>query len=463
MSTESDYLRALKATLGPKGWSQDPDILAPHLTEWRDKYFGHTPILLLPQTTAQVSEAVKICSQHGVPIMAQGGNTGLVGGNTPQGEVLLSTRRLKAVRAVNPAANMMIAEAGVTLEVAQQAAQTAGRKFPLNLASQGSCTIGGVISTNAGGVHVIKYGTTKALVTGVEAVLADGRIYNGLSGLKKDNTGYDLSRLFIGAEGTLGIVTAASLKLFERPQTVVRVCAGFNAIKEAMSLLARCQSPALAMFEIMPRIGVQAVIEYFAGHQDPFSAPYPWYGILDFEIYDGQSDDFITALINRAIDDGLVRDAVIAQSGAQAKALLGLRENMSAAQKHLGASIKHDISIPVDQVANFISRADAAALALIPHARPVAFGHLGDGNIHYNVTSPIGADSDVFLAHWDALQSVVHDIVDSLGGSISAEHGIGIMKKQELAARADPVKMALLRSVKSALDPDNIMNPRVLI
>ena len=458
-------ISALKSALDEKSWSEDPDRLEPHLTEWRDKYFGESPLLLMPATTAQVSEAVKICSHHGVAIMPQGGNTGLVGGNTPQGEILLSTKRLNTIRSVSAADNLMIAEAGATLLAVQEAADQAARKFPLSLASEGTCTIGGNLSTNAGGVHVVKYGTAKDQVMGIEAVLPDGSIYNGLTALKKDNTGYDLSRLFLGAEGTLGVITAAALRLRAKPVNVQRAMIGVKSVSDALRLLELCQSPALSMFEIVPRLGIKLVIDHIPNQRDPFSDPQDWYVLIDWEFYGGQDDGsaHVEDLLTRAHSRGLISDAVLAQNKAQAAQLLALREHMSAAQKFNGGSIKMDVSVPVSALPEFFARADKACAALIAGCRPVGFGHLGDGNIHYNVAQPVGMDKQAYLDRWDDLTAVVHDIVCNLGGSISAEHGIGIMKKEELAARGDPVKLAMMRSLKQTLDPKGIMNPRVLI
>lgn len=459
---------ALKAALPAKAWTQDADIIAPHLTEWRDKYFGTTPILLTPGSTAEVATAVKICARHGLSIVPQGGNTGLVGGQTPQGEVLLSLKHMTTIREVNPVADAITVEAGATLHAVQEAALAANRKFPLTLSSEGSCTVGGVLSTNAGGNHVLKYGTTKDLVFGVEAVLADGQIYNGLTSLRKDNTGYDLSRLFLGAEGTLGIITAATLKLYPQPGHVSRVMMAVGAVEDAVALLTQLRGPALAMFEVMPRIGFAAVTENFEAARDPFTAAHPWYVLADFEVEsETAGDTLIMPRLETAMKTGLVRDAVLAQSDTQFRALGSIREHMSAGQKFLGGSIKQDITIPIDQIATFFTRADATVARIVPGCRPVGFGHFGDGNIHYNIAQPdspdLAGNRAAFLAHWDDISEAVFDIVDSLGGSISAEHGIGIMKRETLAKRADPVKMALLRRVKAALDPEGIMNPRVMV
>lgn len=455
---------ALKTALPPKAWTQDADIIAPHLTEWRDRYFGQTPIMLTPGSTEEVAQAVKICAAHGLAIVPQGGNTGLVGGQTPQGEVLLSLKRMTRIRGVNPIANALTVEAGATLHAVQEAAKAADRKFPLTLSSEGSCTVGGVLSTNAGGNHVLKYGTTKELVFGVEAVLADGQIFNGLTSLRKDNTGYDLSRLFLGAEGTLGIITAATLKLFPQPGHITRVMMGVSSVSDAVALLTRFRGPSLAMFEVMPRIGFAAVVDNFDNERDPFTEPHPWYVLCDFEVDTAEEGEaLVMRLLEGAMEAGLVRDAVLAQSESQYRALGSIREHMSAGQKFLGGSIKQDITVPIDAISDFFSRADKTVARIVPHCRPVGFGHFGDGNIHYNVAQPKGSDRDAFLAYWDDISVAIFDIVDSLGGSISAEHGIGIMKRDTLAARADPAKLKLLRLVKQAMDPDGIMNPRVMV
>jgi FAD/FMN-containing dehydrogenase len=464
----SPGINALKAALPAKAWTQDADMIAPHLVEWRDKYFGTTPILLMPGSTADVATAVKICADHGLSIVPQGGNTGLVGGQTPQGVVILSLKRMIKIREVNPVADAITVEAGATLQTVQNAATAANRKFPLTLSSEGSCTVGGVLSTNAGGNHVLKYGTTKDLVFGVEAVLADGQIFNGLTSLRKNNTGYDLSRLFLGAEGTLGIITAATLKLFAQPGHVTRVMMAVASITDAVALLTQLRGPALAMFEVMPRIGFAAVTDNFEADRDPFTAVHPWYVLADFEVDSAEAGEaLVMPQLESAMASGLVRDAVLAQSDTQFRALGAIREHMSAGQKFLGGSIKQDITVPIDRIADFFTRADATVQRIVPGCRPVGFGHFGDGNIHYNIAQPASADlaahRDAFLGHWDDMSEAIFDIVDSLGGSISAEHGIGIMKRDTLAKRADPVKMALLRRVKAAMDPDGIMNPRVMV
>ncbi|WP_416879424.1 FAD-binding oxidoreductase [Litorimonas sp.] len=463
--TEDEKIDALKSALPDGAWTQDVDIIEPHLSEWRDKYFGKTPLMLTPRTTEECSQAVKICAKHKIAVMPQGGNTGLVGGNTPQGEVLISLKKMTKIREINPTSNNMIVEAGAILQNVLDAADEANRKFPMTLSSQGSCTVGGVLSTNAGGNHVLKYGTTKELVFGVEAVLPNGDIFNGLTNLRKDNTGYDLNRLFLGAEGTLGIITAASLKLYPKPAYVQRALIGLDSVATAVSLLEDFRAGGrLAMFEVMPSIGYRAVVDNFDAVRDPFDAPYDWYLLCDWEV-DSEEEGAALAesILGKAFEAEKVLDAVIAQNETQAEEILSIREHMSAGQKFLGGSVKHDITVPIDKIPEFFKLADAKCQEVAPGCRPVGFGHFGDGNIHYNVAQPKDADKETFLEKWDDLSQPIFDIIDELGGSISAEHGIGIMKREDLAERADPTKIWLLKAIKNAIDPDRIMNPRVMI
>jgi len=463
--TDEEKIDALKTALPDGAWTQDADIIEPHLTEWRDKYYGETPLMLTPRTTEECSEAVKICAKHKIAIMPQGGNTGLVGGNTPQGEVLISLKKMNNIREINPTSNNMIVEAGAILQNVLDAANESNRKFPMTLSSQGSCTVGGVLATNAGGNHVLKYGTTKELVFGVEAVLPNGEIFNGLTNLRKDNTGYDLNRLFLGAEGTLGIITAASLKLYPKPTYVQRALIGLDSVATAVSLLEDFRAGGrLAMFEVMPSIGYRAVVDNFDAVRDPFEALYDWYLLCDWEV-DSEDEGLRLAedILGKAFEAEKVLDAVIAQNETQAEEILSIREHMSAGQKFLGGSVKHDITVPIDKIPEFFKLADAKCQEVAPGCRPVGFGHFGDGNIHYNVAQPKDADKEAFLDKWDDLSQPIFDIIDELGGSISAEHGIGIMKRDDLAERASPTKIALLKAIKNAIDPDRIMNPRVMI
>jgi len=462
--TYAKTIAALKSTLPTKSWTQDKDIIEPYLHEWRDRWQGHTPILLLPASTGEVSTAVKICASNKTPITIQGGNTGLVGGQMPQAEVLLSTVRLNKMREASADNMHMICEAGVTLQAVQSTADDMSLKFPLSLASEGSCTIGGNLSTNAGGVHVVKYGTARELVYGVEAVLADGSIYDGLNPLRKDNTGYALSQLLMGAEGTLGIITAASVKLFPKPTDSIRVMAAVENPDKALQLLSavRCGNR-LCMFELIPRLGMDYVTR-MPGQGDLFTTKYPWYALTEWEFNGGENpQEFAANILETAVEDGLVLDAVISSSQAQADALLALRENLSASQKPIGATIKHDISVPIAKVPEFIAKANAAITDHTQDCRPLPFGHLGDGNIHYNIGQPEAMEPAAFMALEPQINDIVYDIVDALGGSISAEHGIGILKKNQLDRRASPAKLQMMRQIKTALDPDNILNPRVLL
>ena len=458
-------IKTLKSDLPPQSWTQDADIIAPHLSEWRDKYFGQTPIMLTPRSTDEVVKAVKICAQYGLKIMPQGGNTGLVGGNTPQGEVLFSLKKMTQIRDINPLAGSIVIEAGATVQSLHDALEPYNKIFPMLISSQGSCTIGGILSTNAGGNHVLKYGTTKELVFGIEAVLADGRVFNGLTNLRKDNTGYDLNRLFLGAEGTLGIITAASLKLFPKPKYVQRAMIAVESAAAAVDLLAPLAADGhLSMFEVMPEIGYRAVTDNIDAARDVFTSVHPWYILADWDVDNpARGQSLVQKLLSPHLKTGAIRDAVIAQSERHAQDLLCIREHMSAGQKFLGGSVKHDITVPIDKIPEFFRRADTAVQKIVPNCRPIGFGHFGDGNIHYNITQPIGAERKAFLSHWETLSQPIFDIVGELGGSISAEHGIGIMKKDDLARRADPVKLAMMRAIKMALDPHNIMNPRVML
>ena len=455
-------LERLKQAAGPNGYSDDANEIAPHLTEWRGKYTGHSPLLLKPASAAELSALLSICHETGTAVVPQGGNTGLVGGQIPfHGEVLVSTKRLNKVRAVDPHAPALVVEAGVTLAGVQQAAQDAGLFFPLSLASEGSCTIGGNISTNAGGTHVIRYGMTRALVLGLEVVLADGRILDLLRLLPKDNTGYDLKQLFIGAEGTLGIVTAAALKLFPQPKSRAVGFAAVASPAAALELLGQMQvrtGGLVSAFELIPRVALELVLAHIPGTRDPLDAASPWYVLVEATAGEGVD-------LNSLFETGLMGadDAVVTASEAQGAALWKLRESISEAQKMEGASIKHDIAVPVASVPAFLAAAVPAVLKLAPNARPVNFGHLGDGNLHFNFQSPHRGDDKPFLALWEEMQLVVHDIVHAFGGSISAEHGIGVMKRDALRRYKSHEELDAMRTLKTAFDPKDILNPGKLV
>ena len=462
----ADVLSRLKAVLGEGGWSQDPERLAPKLLEWRDRWTGETPLLALPKTTADVAAVVGICAESGTPITTQGGNTGLVGGQIPMGEVLLSTERMRAIRETDAFDDVLVAEAGVTLAAVHEAAAAMRRRFPLGLASEGSATVGGVVSTNAGGTQVLRYGMTRNLVLGLEAVLPNGEVWNGLKHLRKDNTGYDLKQLLIGAEGTLGVVTAAALKLYPVMASRAVAMIGVESPEVAIQLLVRAKDEtggAVEAFELMGRLGVDFALKNIAGTRDPLAEVHPWYVLAEFSSGEpGSAEASMERFLASGLEDGLIGDAVVAQTEAQAKALWAIRENQSPAQKPEGATWKHDISVPVSRVAAFLTEATAAMEAFAPGARIAAFGHMGDGNIHYDVLRPDGGSDTEHAARRDAGSRIVHDIVASMGGSISAEHGLGSMKTEEARRYKSPVEIEALSAIRKALDPQRIMNPRVL-
>ncbi|HEX4196418.1 MAG TPA: FAD-binding oxidoreductase [Caulobacteraceae bacterium] len=462
----ADILSRLKAVLGEGGWSTDPKRLAPKLVEWRDRWSGTTPLLALPRTSAEVAAVVGLCAEAGVAITPQGGNTGLVGGQIPQGEILLSTERMRAIRDLDPFDDVIVAEAGVTLAAVHEAALAAGRRFPLSVASEGSATIGGLVSTNAGGTAVLRYGTMRDQVLGLEAVLPNGEVWDGLKRLRKDNTGYDLKQLLIGAEGTLGVVTAAALKL--QPLLVSHAVAfvALSSPKDAIALLARAKAEsggALEAFELMGALGVDLVIRHMPDRRKPLDGEHPWFALIEIASGEpGAAEAAMERLLARALEDDLIQDAAIAQTEAQARAFWAIREDQSAGQKAEGAAWKHDISVPVSRIADFIEEASAAVMQLSPGVRVAAFGHVGDGNVHYDILSAPGADQAAHTARRDQGARLVNDIAVAMGGSISAEHGLGAMKSLEALRYKSPVEVAALRAVRAALDPKRIMNPRVL-
>ncbi len=441
-----------------------------YLTEPRGLFSGRALCLVKPKTAREVAETLALCAARGVGVVPQGGNTGLVGGQTPDpsgNQILLSLLLLDAVRSIDPQAGAMSLESGVTLARAQQLAQSVDRYFPLSLASEGSCTIGGNLATNAGGVHVLAYGSMRDLTLGLEVALADGRIVSTLSTLRKDNTGYDLTRLFIGSEGTLGVITAATLKLFPRPISRCVAFVGLRDPAQALVLLDLVKSgagPALHAFELIPRIGIELVLRHMADTREPFAAPYPWYALLEFAAFtSGEAERLAAHLLEHAIAVGAALDATLSQSLTQAAAFWRLRENLSEAQKREGGSIKHDISVPIARIPEFLAEARRRLHARWLDVRPVPFGHMGDGNIHYNLSQPIAADKASFLACRDEVNAVVHGLVQEFGGSISAEHGIGRMKRDLLARTKDPVALDLMRALKNTLDPKGVLNPGVLL
>jgi FAD/FMN-containing dehydrogenase len=462
---DSGLAARFAAIVGDKYAITDPQAQAPYLVEPRGMFHGRTALVLRPASVAEVAKILALANETATPIVPQGGNTGLVGGQIPfkKNQIVLSLTRLDRIREVDPVSNTITCEAGVTLQRARDAAAAADRLFPELLPSEGSCTIGGILSTNAGGTAALAYGVARAHALGLEVVLADGRVLHNLSKLKKDNTGYDLNNLFVGAEGTLGIITAAVLRLVPRPRSVETAFVGVPSPEAALQLLGIANEEAggnVTSFEFMARFGVELVLKYAPGCRDPFAAPHPCYVLI--ELSSQQLDglrDVIENVLARGLERGIVGDASIAESLEQAKSFWRIREVFGEVQRHEGGSIKHDVSVPVAAVPAFVREADAAIAALIPGARPLAFGHLGDGNVHYNVTQPSVADTAEFLLHWDEVNEAVFAIVKKYRGSISAEHGIGVLKRDQLPAVKDPVALDLMRELKRLLDPKNILNP----
>jgi FAD/FMN-containing dehydrogenase len=465
-SPSPEALAALKAAAGPGGWTDDPSDIAPWLTEWRNRWKGNTPLMLTPRSTEEVARLVTICAQHRVAIVPQGGDTGLVGGQIPFGEVLLSMRKLRAVRDVTPLDDAMTVEAGVTLLEAQQAAEAAGRRFPLSLAAEGTATIGGVISTNAGGTQVVRYGMMRDLVLGLEAVMPNGEIFHGLKRLRKDNTGYDLKQLLIGAEGTLGVVTAATLKLFPIMRSRATAVVGLESAHAAIELLARAKAETgggVEAFELMKRIGVEFALKHIPDTREPLDSTPPWYVLIELASGEpGAADAALERLLGDAFEAGLIIDAAIAQNDAQRAAFWKVREEQSAAQKPEGGGWKHDVSVPVSRIADFLDEASAAVEKFEPGARISAFGHVGDGNMHYDILCPPGVDHAAFIGRWMEGSEVVHDVVARYNGSISAEHGLGRLKTEEARRYKTPLEVATMQAVRAAIDPLRIMNPAVL-
>jgi FAD/FMN-containing dehydrogenase len=458
-----ELIAEFRAIVGDKYAVTEAADIAPYVTEERDLFHGRSPLVLRPGSTTEVSAICKLATAHKIALVPQGGNTGLVGGQTPHnGEVVVSLRRLDKIRDVDTASNTMTCEAGVVLQVAQQRAAEVDRLFPLSLGAEGSCTIGGNLSTNAGGTAALAYGVAREMALGLEVVLADGRVLSALSKLKKDNTGYDLKNLFIGAEGTLGIITAATLRLFPKPRAIETAYVGLKSPGAALKLLSIAQGEAassLTSFELLADIAVDFSIRHGIDIRDPLSSKHPWYVLMELSSSRDDARDALEQILARGMEDGIVDDAVIAANLGQRQAFWKLRDEMSAAQKPEGGSIKHDISVPVAAVPAFIAEANAAVVKLIPGARPVPFGHLGDGNIHYNVSQPIGGNAADFLARWHEVNEVVFAIVLKMGGSISAEHGIGVLKRDDLPQVKDKVTIELMRGIKAMLDPLGIMNP----
>jgi FAD/FMN-containing dehydrogenase len=465
----SHAITALKAAVGDGNWSEDADVLAARLVDWRGKFHGATPLLLLPRDTAAVAAIVRAAAAHNVPLVPQGGNTGLVGGGIPPADgsaVLVSLSRMDAIRAVDPAGLTLTAEAGAILSNVHYAAAAVGCEFPLSLGAKGSATIGGLVSTNAGGVQVLRHGTMRALVAGLEAVLPSGEILHQLTGLAKDNSGYDIKQLLIGGEGTLGIVTAAALRLVPAPAVRAVAWAGVPDPHAALALLARLRRASGAQvesFELIPDAGLQLVLQHLPGHRAPLAGSHAWHVLVELA-GQGPLETLLADALGEAAGAGEIADATIAASHAQARALWRIREELPEAERRDGPAAHHDISVAVAAMPAFTLMAAARVEAAFPGARVLAFGHLGDGNLHFNVRAPAGEGAKTWLASCDAgITALVYDLVTAAGGSISAEHGIGVLKRAELARLGDPAKLAAIRAVKTALDPHGMMNPGKLV
>ena len=463
--------RELISIVGPKGWITDPELLAPHLEERRGLFHGVTPVMVSPSTTTEVSQIVSACAAANIPVIPQGGNTGLCGGAVPDesgSQILLSLNRLNRIREIDPASNTMTVEAGCILADLQSAAIESERLFPLSLAAEGSCQIGGNLSTNAGGTAVLRYGNARELVLGLEVVLPDGQIWDGIRKLRKDNTGYDLKQMFIGSEGTLGIITAAVVRLFPKPRSIVTAYAGMRDVDSALTLLNEARSycgDSITGFELISRRCLEFCLRHIPGTRDPLSSKHAWYvlvelqsGIAGHGLREAAEEAFASAF-----ESDVIQDATIAENETQALAFWKIRESLPESELHEGGSIKHDVSVPLPDIPAFLDQASEAVRSALPGVRVVAFGHLGDGNIHFNVAQPEGDDKEAYLAKWGCINEIVHGIVGSFNGSISAEHGLGRLKRDEVQQYKSPLELELMRKLKAAIDPERTLNPGKVI
>lgn len=462
------FLSEALTLLGPRGLTADTELMEPWLTDWRGRYTGAARALASPADAQGLAELVKLCARHGVPIVPQGGNSGMSGGATPDASgaaLIVSLRRMNAIRRLDPQARTVVCEAGVILQSLHEAAEAHGLRFPLTLGGKGSATVGGLISTNAGGTQVLRHGSMRAQVLGIEAVLADGTIYSALTPLKKDNRGWDLKQLFIGSEGTLGLVTAATLRLVPAAPARMVVWAGLSSIQQARALLLHCETQAgqaLEGFEVLPQSCLDAVLAYLPDARAPLAGRHPWHALIELVGDDPQAAG--EAMLASALEAGLLEDAVIAASEAQADAFWNLRESISPAERAKGPAMQHDIAVPVERMADFLEAAVPAMESRWPGTRAFGFGHLGDGNVHFHVQAPAGVDRAAWEAgDGKAISQAVDDLVTAWNGTISAEHGIGQLKVDELERLGDPVALALLHKVKSALDPEGLLNPGKLL
>jgi FAD/FMN-containing dehydrogenase len=460
-------LHRLARIVGEQHVLVDEADTAPYATDFRKRYFGRARAVVMPATSAEVAEIVTLCAETRTPIVPQGGNTGLCGGATPDTsgtQLIVNLSRMNRICALDPVNNTVTVEAGCVLANLQAAADEAGRLFPLSLGAEGSCEIGGNLSTNAGGVQVLRYGNARDLVLGLEVVLPSGEIWDGLRGLRKDNTGYDLKHVFIGAEGTLGIITAAVLKLFPKPRAQATAVAALENPRQALRLLTLVQERCgdrLTAFELMSRICIELVTRHIPGVQPPFEKSYPEHVLLELSDTHaaGNVKDVLEEALEEALEQGIIVDAVVAASQGQAQKLWALRENLTEAQALDGKQVKHDVSVPISHIAEFVEVTQAALEREFPGARVVNFGHVGDGNLHFNVAPPLGMDEDAFMRRMREVNRIVHDTTVRYGGSISAEHGLGVYKRDEILRYKTPLEMELMRSIKRAIDPQGIMNP----
>ena len=469
----ASFLTGASVLLGERGFTTDPELMAPWLSDWRGRFHGKALGLASPRSTAEVSDFVKLCACHGVPIVPQGGNSGMSGGATPDqggGAVLLSLRRMDSIRTLDPLARQVTCDAGVILQRLHEVAAEHRLRFPLTLGGKGSATIGGLVSTNAGGTQVLRHGTMRAQVLGLEAVLADGSVIDTLTPLKKDNRGFDVKQLLIGSEGTLGIVTAATLRLLPELGGRTVAWAGLATINDARKLLVACEAAAgevLEGFEVLPAQALKAVLAHVPGARAPLAGEHAWHTLIELAAPEGEAERLTVlaeSILGQAMADALVADAVIAANETQAEAFWQLRDEIAPAERGVGPAMQHDISVPVARMADFVAAAVPEVEAHFPTTRAVAFGHLGDGNVHFHIIAPKG----VTRGEWEqgegqAISRFVHDLVTQWGGSISAEHGIGQMKVEELGRLGDPVQLAVMRSIKHALDPQGLLNPGKLV
>lgn len=468
------FLKEAVRLLGPKGLTTEPTEIEPWLTDWRGRYTGRALAMASPASTDELSRLVRLCHLHGVPIVPQGGNSGMSGGATPFDsgrELLLSLRRMNQIRGIDSASRTATCDAGVILQVLHEAAEAHHLRFPLSLGGKGSATVGGLIATNAGGTQVLRHGSMRALVLGVEAVMADGSVLDLLTPLKKDNRGFDLKQLLIGSEGTLGIISAATLALVPAIAGRVVMWAGTSSLHEARSVLLLAQDMAgdqLEGFEVLPQHSLEAVLDYLPDARAPLADAHEWHALIELVATDAQTagrlPEIAESLLGTALERGLITDATIAASEDQANRLWLIRETISPAERAIGPAMQHDISVPVERMPAFVEAAVPRLEADWPGTRAVCFGHLGDGNVHFHVIAPPGRERTEWEAKdGKAISAQVHDLVTAWGGSISAEHGIGRLKRDELARLEDPVRIAVMRAVKQALDPQGLMNPGKLV